>query len=84
MAAYDRARDLPGLLPLWPNEIADASIDGREAVIAKLERACRSERARGALRPAHWTYDINRHAQLIAAYEAERRELDALSARRAA
>lgn len=70
---YERTRDLPGLLPLWPSEAADASEEGRLRVLAKLKSALRAERARGAA--GHWTYDLTRHAQLAAAYAAEREAL---------
>lgn len=66
---YDRARDLPKLLALWPWELPgpEAARDAR--IIAKLREALRAERRRGAA--GHWTYDLVRHAQLLAAYRAE-------------
>lgn len=66
---YDRARDLPRLLPVWPRDLEDASPAGRVRLIALLRRALRAERARGLA--AHWTYDLARHAQLRAALDAE-------------
>ncbi len=42
--AYDRARDLPRLLALWPHEIADGPEPGRLHLLAKLRRALRAER----------------------------------------
>jgi hypothetical protein len=66
---YDRDRDLPRLASLWPAEIADASPAGRLALLARLRRALRRERQLG--RAGHWTYDVTRHAQLLAAYRAE-------------
>ena len=66
---YDRARDLPRLLPMWPWEmkIADAAQHAR--LLARLRRALREERRRGL--SGHWSYDLARHAQLLAAYRAE-------------
>ena len=66
---YDRVSDLPRLVPVWPVEIADSSYRGRLAMLAKLRRALRSERQRGAT--GHWSYDLVRHAALRTAYRAE-------------
>lgn len=79
--AYDRLRDLPGLIALWPEEIADMTTDGRTALIRKLRRALREERRRGV--GGHWCYDLSRHAALLAAYRAEVKLLaDAVEATR--
>ncbi len=67
--AYDRVRDLPALLPVWPTEVDDTSAPGRLALLAKLRRALRQERKLGA--GGHWTYDLARHAALRSAYRAE-------------
>jgi hypothetical protein len=66
---YCRKRDLPRLLPLWPHEVADDSHAGRLRLLARLRRALRLERQRGLA--GHWTYDLARHVQLLAAYRAE-------------
>lgn len=66
---YCRDADLPKLVGLWPNEIADRSYVGRLRVLAKLRRALRSERQRGL--GGHWSYDLARHHQLLAAYRVE-------------
>lgn len=71
--AYDRARDLPRLVPLWPSEITDQSCEGRLKLIARLERALRGERRRGVA--GHWSYDLARHAELLAALKEERAAL---------
>lgn len=76
---YDRDWDLPRLLPMWPHELADLGIAGRERVVAKIKQALRAERRRGV--SGHWTYDLTRHAQLVAAC---RHEADALASARAA
>ncbi len=68
-ARYDRGRDLPGLLALWPWEIDDPSAEGRRRLLALLRRALRLERQRGIA--GHWTYDLARHARLLAAYRSE-------------
>lgn len=69
LPAYDRTRDLPGLIAVWPAELVDMSDEGRRRLIAKLRRALRAERRRGLM--GHWTYDLARHAQLLAAFKAE-------------
>jgi hypothetical protein len=68
-ASYDRERDLPRLIPLWPCELADTSAQGRQRIIALLRRMLREERRRGLGR--HWSYDLARHIQMLAAYRAE-------------
>ena len=73
---YDRARDLPRLLPLWPSEIADQSVPGREHIVQRMRRALRQERCRGLA--GHWTYDLARHAALLRAYKHELAELERL------
>ena len=70
---YDRARHLPRLIPVGPDDIADDSPAGRRAILARLARALRGERSRG--RAGHWTYDLNRHLGLKQAYAAERARL---------
>ena len=66
---YRRSIDLPKLVALWPSEIADTSTAGRLRLIAKLRSALRAERRRGIA--GHWTYDLARHQELLAAYRAE-------------
>lgn len=73
--AYDRRRDLPGLLALWPGEITDLSLEGHRRIIARLESALRAERRRGQC--GHWTYDLARHRALLRAYREERAALRA-------
>jgi hypothetical protein len=69
-----RQRDLVRLLPLWPHEVADETPEGRRRIVALLRRALRAERQRGLA--GHWTYDLSRHAQLLAAYRSELAALD--------
>ncbi len=66
---YRRSIDLPKLVALWPTEVADTSRTGRLRLVAKLRCALRAERRRGIA--GHWTYDLARHHQLLAAYRAE-------------
>ena len=70
---YDRAWDLPRLPAIWPRDLEDLTIAGRERMLARLKQALRAERLRGVA--GHWTYDVCRHAQLIVAVRAEAREL---------
>lgn len=67
--AYNRLRDLPALLPVWPAELTDMTTAGHAALIAKLRRALRRERQHGIA--GHWTYDLQRHAALLRAYRSE-------------
>ena len=66
---YRRDRDLPRVLPLLPDEIADESPETARRIIDELRRALSSERRRA--RAAHWTYDLNRHLALLSAYKGE-------------
>jgi hypothetical protein len=68
-AGYVRARDLPRLLPLWPDEMNTASLSDHARLLARLRRALRAERQRGLA--GNWTYDLARHAQLLSAYRTE-------------
>jgi hypothetical protein len=68
-ADYERARDLPKLLPLWAWELKTPSKAEHARLLARLRRALRAERQRGL--GGHWTYDLARHAQLLRAYRAE-------------
>lgn len=69
------ARDaaLASVLPVWPHEVADTSRAGRLKLLTRLRLALREERRRG--RAGHWSYDLARHAALLAAYRAETRRL---------
>jgi hypothetical protein len=73
--ADDRRALLQRLLPLWPSEIADGSIDNRRRIIRLLARALREERRRGV--SGHWAYDLSRHAALARLYRQESDELAA-------
>ncbi len=68
-AGYERARDLPKLLPLWAWELKTPNRAEHARLVARLRRALRAERQRGL--GGHWTYDLARHAQLLRAYRAE-------------
>jgi hypothetical protein len=61
-----RARDLPRLIALWPQELADPSPQGGLRTLSKLRRALRAERRRGSA--GHWSYELNRHLGLLSAY----------------
>jgi hypothetical protein len=66
---YDRRRELPRILPLWPHELDDQTAEGRRLILAKLRRALRAERRRGIC--GHWTYDLSRHVELLRVYRLE-------------
>jgi hypothetical protein len=66
---YQRTRDLPKLLPLWPHEIEVSNAGEHARLLARMRRALRLERQRGIA--GHWAYDLARHAQLLRAYRAE-------------
>ncbi|MGH6925497.1 MAG: DUF6477 family protein [Propylenella sp.] len=76
--AYDRRRDLPGLIRLQLQAGEAEAIVDVEAIVARLESALRAERNRA--RSGHWTYDLNRHIALLQAHRAERERLTTLKA----
>ena len=54
---------------MWPHEIEDESLSGRQKILAKLRQALRAERRRGL--SGHWTYDLARHVELLRVYQEE-------------
>ena len=66
---YVRARDLPRLIALWPQELEDQTSEGSLLILSKLRRALRAERRRALA--GHWSYELNRHLGLMTAYKAE-------------
>ena len=68
-SAYDRKRDLPSLVAVWPEELTAHTPEGHQHLIQRLRRALREERRRGLA--GHRAYDLNRHARLLAALRAE-------------
>lgn len=78
--AYDRMRDLPALVALWPSELQDFTPPGTQKIVSRIQRALRAERARG--QSGHWAYDLQRHLALVRAYKAEVASLPPKPARR--
>lgn len=70
--AYERQRDLPRLVPLWPHEIRDGSRAGRLRVLSHLSRAMQAERRRAMA--GKTDYDLNRHLALFRALKRERED----------
>ena len=64
------------MLALWPHELEEESLSGRQTMLAKLRQALRAERRRGL--SGHWTYDLARHVELLRVY---REELAAVAGR---
>lgn len=60
--AFDRLRDLPSLLHLFPNEIERLDRVDATAILQKLKRATQAERRRGLI--GHWRYSLSRHIAL--------------------
>ena len=74
--AYERNICIPRLLPLSATDLGGEEPAVTRFIVLRLERALRSERARG--RAGHWAYDLNRHIGLHQAHAAETRRLTAL------
>ena len=66
---YERKRDLPTLIALWPWEIETHDAAAQRRLVTNIRRALRIERQRGVA--GHWAYDLTRHARLITAYRCE-------------
>lgn len=75
LEGYDRHLALMRFHRLTPQVIASETREAAAAVVAELERALRSERAR----IGHWSYDLNRHIGLLVAHRAEKARLEGLS-----
>lgn len=73
-ACYDRLRDLPRLIALWPHELADTSLAGQQRLVMVLRRALRIERRLGLA--GHFSYDLGRHRALLAATRQEEQALE--------
>jgi hypothetical protein len=69
-------RNLLGTYWIWPHEVEDKSISGRKALIAKLESACRADRARALA--YRWDYSMARHNALLRILMRERAALAAI------
>lgn len=67
---YDRQRDLPGLLPLYFEELEISSQEAHQCLVRRLKSALRVERTRG--KQGHWSYDVGRHTALLKAYKIEK------------
>ena len=70
---YQRLRDLPRILKLWPDEVRQLSEVDQCWLVDRLAQVLRAERRRGLTR--HWCYDLSRHAALLRAYRAEKEVL---------
>lgn len=75
--AYNRIRDLPRVLGVWPQEIGNTTQAGHQWICRQLAQALRRERQLGLA--GHWAYDLGRHAGLLSAYRAEKAALEAQS-----
>ena len=68
-ALYERARNLPRVLPLMAGQCEGPEPDTTRLIVRRLAQALRRERRLG--RAGHWTYDLNRHIALTQAWKAE-------------
>jgi hypothetical protein len=65
----NRRAAIAEVLAVWPHEIEDETLAGRERLLTRLRSALRAERRRGI--SGHWTYDLARHIELLRIYRAE-------------
>ena len=73
-SVYERLRDLPRLLRLWPEEVRRLGPGDQAWLVERLGQVLRAERQRGITR--HWSYDLSRHAALLRAWRGEKAMLD--------
>jgi hypothetical protein len=74
-ALYERARNLPRVLPLMAGRCEGPEPDTTRLIVRRLADALRRERRLG--QAGHWTYDLNRHMALAQAWKAESQALRA-------
>lgn len=72
---YERMRDVPRVIPVWPSELADDLIS-RAKLVARIEAALAVNKKRGV--EGHWAYSLPRHGALLAVYREEKAALDAM------
>jgi hypothetical protein len=75
VSVYDRNRFLARFHRLSPQSIKGETAEAAGAVLRELERALRGERARAG----HWSYDLNRHIGLLAAFRAEKARFERIA-----
>lgn len=66
--SYDRVRDLPNLMAVFPGELED-TIPARRKLLVAIKRALKIERRLGLT--GHYSYDLPRHRALLAASKEE-------------
>jgi hypothetical protein len=75
--SYDRRRDLPRLIRLWPDEAVKLAQTDHPRLLQLLAAALRVERQSSQNRS--WTYDLVRHRALVRAWRAETALANALA-----
>jgi hypothetical protein len=69
-SGFDSVHEASRFLPVWPDDLRDRTLAGREKLIAIIERELRKERRRG--NAGDRAYDIMRHAKLVRLLKVER------------
>ena len=70
---YDRQKDLPRLIPLWPDQVKDDTLGGIKKIIKKIDIALQSERRKA--KTNHWSYNLTKHIGLLIAFKAEQKNM---------
>jgi hypothetical protein len=65
----DRHRAIAEVLPVWPHELDDETLAGRERLLTRPRNALWAERCQGV--SGHWSSDLARHVELLRIYRAE-------------
>ena len=69
---YDRQKDLPRLIPLWPEDLKDDTEIGTKKIIEKIYIALQVERRKA--KTSHWSYNLTKHIGLLVALKAEKKK----------
>lgn len=71
--AYQRQRDLPRIVAVWPDQLSDISLKGREAIVSRLTKEAIAIARMGRDMPHH--YERSRHIAILGALRAEKAQL---------
>ena len=71
--SYDRQKDLPRLIAIWPSLLEDDTQEASRKIIEKIQKALQTERRKS--KTGHWSYNLTKHIGLLTALKAEQTSL---------
>ena len=75
-----KRKELLGWAGIWPDEIADRSVAGREHLIKRLKLVLCDLRQDGIM--GHWSYSVRHHAAIVDLIKTEEAELAGMTGER--